>query len=152
MSSTITGGVISQSFGATEQTFPTAQALLALRTAYVEAADSVDNVTVLAASGDFGATDFWSDGSTFYDFQASSWPDTGPSRDRKSEVHATSRRRGRSNLSDSVWNETYNTGANSTAGSSTPNPLAGGGGKSIIFERPTTRTAWRQSWASIECA
>jgi subtilase family serine protease len=29
------GGVISQSFGATEQTFPTAQALLALRTAYV---------------------------------------------------------------------------------------------------------------------
>ena len=32
------GGVISQSFSATEQTFPTAQSLLALRGAYIDAA------------------------------------------------------------------------------------------------------------------
>ena len=131
------GGVISQSFGATEQTFPTAQALLALRTAYVEAADSVDNVTVLAASGDFGATDFGPDGSTFYDFQASSWPDTDPLVTAVGGTQLHLDAEGDRTSPDSVWNETYNTGANRTAGSSTPNPLAGGGGKSVIFERPT---------------
>ena len=41
------GGVISQSFSATERTFPTAQALLALRGAYIDAANK--GVTVLAA-------------------------------------------------------------------------------------------------------
>ena len=131
------GGVISQSFGATEQTFPTAQALLALRTAYVEAADSVDNVTVLAASGDFGATDVGPDGSTFYDFQASSWPDTDPLVTAVGGTQLHLDAEGDRTSPDSVWNETYNTGANRTAGSSTPNPLAGGGGKSVIFERPT---------------
>ena len=70
------GGVISQSFGATEQTFPTAQALLDLRASYTAAADSTNNVTVLAASGDFGAADVGPDGSTFYDFPVSSWPDS----------------------------------------------------------------------------
>src|ERR1035441_96273 len=131
------GGVISQSFGAPEQTFPTVQALLALRTAYVEAADSVDNVTVLAASGDFGATDVGPDGSTFYDFQASSWPDTDPLVTAVGGTQLHLDVEGDRTSPDSVWNETYNTGANRTAGSSTPNPLAGGGGKSIIFERPT---------------
>ena len=44
--------VISQSFGSAEQTFPSAQALSALRSAYLAAEDH--HVTVLAATGDSG--------------------------------------------------------------------------------------------------
>ncbi len=48
------GQVISQSFAATEQTFPSQAALRNLRSAYQLAAS--DHVTVLAATGDEGAT------------------------------------------------------------------------------------------------
>ena len=44
------GGVISQSFSATEESFPTAKSLLELRSAYLNAYRQ--GVTVLAASGD----------------------------------------------------------------------------------------------------
>ena len=47
------GGVISQSFSATEQTFPSKKSLRSLRGAYIDAARK--GVTVLAASGDSGA-------------------------------------------------------------------------------------------------
>ena len=50
------GDVISQSFGATEQTFPSARSILPLRSAYVNAL--LHGVTVLAATGDAGATDY----------------------------------------------------------------------------------------------
>ena len=131
------GDVISQSFGATEQTFPTAQALLALRTAYVAAAASTNNVTVLAASGDFGATDVGPDGSTIYDFQVSSWPDTDPLVTAVGGTQLHLDAAGNRTSLDTVWNETYDAQANKTAGSSSPNPLASGGGKSVIFERPS---------------
>ncbi len=49
------GGVISQSFGATEATFRSAAALTQLRGAYQLAAEPAYRVTVLAASGDTGA-------------------------------------------------------------------------------------------------
>ena len=49
------GGVISQSFGATEQTFPSKATLDSLRGAYENAA--AHHVTVLAATGDSGAAD-----------------------------------------------------------------------------------------------
>ena len=115
------GGVISQSFGATEQTFPTAQALLALRTAYIDAAESANNVTVLAASGDFGAADVGPDGTTFYDFPVTTWPASDPlvTAVGGTEVHLDAE--GNRTSPDTVWNDTY---------------LASGGGKSIIFERP----------------
>jgi len=45
--------VISQSFGATEQTFPSAASIQGLRSAYFNAARN--HVTVLAATGDAGA-------------------------------------------------------------------------------------------------
>ena len=48
--------VISQSFGATENTFKTTKSLLALRSAFKLAAKN--HVTVLAASGDTGSTDY----------------------------------------------------------------------------------------------
>src|SRR5436189_77206 len=58
------GGVISQSFSATEQTFPSPRSLLALRGAYVDAARN--GVTVLAAAGDSGAADLQFNEATFY--------------------------------------------------------------------------------------
>ncbi len=132
------GGVISQSFGATEQTFPTAQALLALRAAYVDAAESTNNVTVLAASGDFGAVDFGPNGSTFYDFPVTSWPDSDPLVTGVGGTQLHLDAEGVRKSPDSVWNDTYDVAAGDySTGNSDPNPLASGGGRSIIFERPS---------------
>ncbi|HYX61489.1 MAG TPA: hypothetical protein VE888_21055, partial [Streptosporangiaceae bacterium] len=66
------GDVITQSFGATENTFPgfdsgNFSSLLNLRYAFKDAL--AHGVTVLASSGDDGATDAESDGSTLYPFR-----------------------------------------------------------------------------------
>ena len=65
------GDVISQSFGATENTFPgfsqgNYSSLLNLRYAFKDALRH--RVTVLGASGDAGATDYESDGATLYPY------------------------------------------------------------------------------------
>ena len=70
------GDVISQSFSATEQTFPSGAAVQALRGAYQLA--QRDHVTVLTASGDSGAADVKLDESTYYLFPVTSWPDSDP--------------------------------------------------------------------------
>ena len=70
------GGVISQSFSATEQTFPSKQSLLNLRGAYIDAARK--GVTVLAASGDSGAADVKFNQTTYYLHPVTSWPDSDP--------------------------------------------------------------------------
>ena len=70
------GSVISQSFSATEQTFPSKRSLLNLRGAYIDAARK--GVTVLAASGDSGAADVKFNGSTYYLHPVTSWPDSDP--------------------------------------------------------------------------
>ena len=50
---------------------------------------------------------------------------------------------------DNVWNDTYSKVTQQFIfGNNGPNPLAGGGGKSIFFDRPGTRTAWRTWWAA----
>ena len=56
------GDVISQSFGANEQTFTSPSQIYSLRSAYVNAARH--GVTVLAASGDQGSTDYICDPSS----------------------------------------------------------------------------------------
>ena len=58
------GDVISQSFGATEETFTSFAQLAPLRAAYEDA--FLHGVTVLAATGDDGATNAELDGSTLY--------------------------------------------------------------------------------------
>src|SRR5580704_7159069 len=70
------GGVISQSFSATEQTFSSKRSLLDLRGAYLDAARS--GVTVLAASGDSGAADVKFNEVTYYLHPVTSWPDSDP--------------------------------------------------------------------------
>ena len=75
------GDVITQSFGATENTFPgfssgNFSSLLNLRYAFKDA--QAHGVTVLASSGDDGATDAESDASTLYPFRVNSWPSSDP--------------------------------------------------------------------------
>ena len=128
------GDVISQSFSATEQTFPAQAAVQALRGAYQLAARN--HVTVLAASGDSGAADVKLDGSTYYPFPVTSWPDSDPlvTAVGGTQLHFTATGKP---AAPTVWNDTYNRAANEFAiGNAGPNPLAGGGGRSVLFGRP----------------
>lgn len=129
------GGVISQSFGATEQTFPSKQALLALRGAYLDA--YAKGVTVLAASGDSGAADVRSNEQDYYLFPVTSWPDSDPLVTGVGGTQLSLDASGNRTAADRVWNDTYNVATNQFVfGVDGPNPLAGGGGKSVIFSRP----------------
>jgi subtilase family serine protease len=109
------GGVISQSFNATEQTFPTAKSLLDLRSAYVDAYRH--HVTVLAASGDSGATDTESDLSSLYTYPVIGWPASDPLVTAVGGTQLALDASGKHTSPDVAWN-------------------ASGGGVSSIFNRP----------------
>jgi subtilase family serine protease len=128
------GGVISQSFSATEETFATRAALLNLRGAYTAAAAA--GVTVLAASGDSGAADVKFDGSTYYLKPVTSWPDSDPLVTGVGGTQLHLAAAGRPGPA-TAWNDTFSVATNEFVfGSAGPNALAGGGGKSVIFGRP----------------
>ncbi len=123
------GDVISQSFGATEQTFPRKSSILALRSAYFNAL--VHRVTVLSASGDGGATDDSAyDTSTgavnYYPFQVDSWPSSDPLVTSVGGTQLHLDGSGNRTAPDNVWNDTALFGG----------PAAGGGGVSTVFKRP----------------
>jgi subtilase family serine protease len=122
------GGVISQSFGATEETFPKGT-LRPLRGAYLEAAQPAHNVTVVSASGDAGATDYRSDGATFYTRPVTSWPASDPLVTAVGGLNLRLDKLGRRKAPDAVWNDP------------SPPPSASGGGKSVIFGRPSFQNA-----------
>ena len=129
------GDVISQSFSATEQTFPSKASVEALRGAYIDAYRH--HVTVLAASGDSGAADVGLDETTYYLYPVTSWPDSDPlvTGIGGTQLHLDAV--GNHTAPDNVWNDTYNIPTNQFfVGNNGPNPLAGGGGKSIFFSRP----------------
>jgi subtilase family serine protease len=137
------GGVISQSFSATEQTFPSRQALLSLRSAYRNAA--AKGVTVLTASGDSGAADVRFNQSTYYLHPVTSWPDSDPlvTGVGGTQLHLPGSGSARP---ATVWNDTYSVPTNQYIfGSNGPNPLAGGGGKSVIFSRPVFQNSVRSA-------
>ena len=118
------GDVISQSFGATENTFPGFRrghysSLLSLRYAFADAA--THRVTVLGASGDFGATDSQADGATLYAHRVDSWPSTDPLVTSVGGSQLYLDNNGDRVAPDSVWNDAYG---------------AGGGGRSGVFSRP----------------
>ena len=126
--------VISQSFSATEETFPAGTAIQALRGAYQAAYRH--HVTVLTASGDSGAADLGLDETTYYAFRVTSWPDSDPlvTGVGGTQLHFTPQG---TPAAPTVWNDTYNRHANEFAdGGPGPNPLASGGGTSIFFTRP----------------
>jgi len=113
------GDVISQSFGATEETFPSAQSILNLRSAYFNAL--FHNVTVLAASGDEGATNYESDLSTLYPYPVNSWPSSDPLVTSLGGSQLNLDANGNRLSPDVVWNDGFG---------------AGGGGVSAVFPRP----------------
>jgi subtilase family serine protease len=113
------GDVISQSFGATEETFPSKDSLLDLRSAFKNAAEH--KVTVLGASGDLGATDFELNLIDIYPMRVNSWPSSDPLVTSVGGTMLTLDDSGNRLAPDVVWND--------FAG-------AGGGGVSAVFHRP----------------
>jgi subtilase family serine protease len=118
------GDVITQSFGATEETFPSAQALLGLRSAFKNAAKH--HVTVLGSSGDSGATDTKLNLEDLFTHRVNSWPSSDPlvTSIGGTQLHLDAD--GNRTAPDNVWNDqALFDGA-----------AAGGGGRSAIFARP----------------
>jgi subtilase family serine protease len=123
------GDVITQSFGATEQTFQTGgkfnpSLIYGLRSAYQDAFKN--HVTVLAASGDGGATDDELNGVNYYPFRASDWPSTDPLVTSVGGLQLNLNAAGDEIAPDNVWNDQALFGS----------PAAGSGGLSIAFSRP----------------
>ena len=130
------GDVISQSFSATEQTFSAGTSLGALRGAYVDA--ERHHVTVLAASGDNGAANVGLDGSTFFTVPTTTWPPSDPlvTAIGGTQLHLDAN--GGHVSPDTVWNDTFSVPTQKFIfGDNGPNPLAAGGGKSVLFSRPS---------------
>ncbi len=117
--------VISQSFGAAERSFPSAQSLLNLRSAYVNA--QAHDVTVLASSGDDGTTSA-SDptGSTYYTIRSPNWPASDPLVTAVGGTQLFLDANGTRQAPDVVWNDTNLLGE----------PASTSGGASSIFARP----------------
>jgi subtilase family serine protease len=137
------GGVISQSFSATEQTFGSKRSLLNLRGAYTDAASK--GVTVLSASGDSGAADVKFNEVTYYRHRVTSWPDSDPlvTGVGATQLHLSAA--GDNVRPASVWNDTYNQPTDEfVAGHQGPSPLASGGGRSVIFGRPSFQNGVRR--------
>ena len=125
------GDVISQSFGIPEQNFPSRSALLKLRSAFLSARRH--DVTVLAATNDFGVTGPTKAGGMFRTHRVVDWPASDP---LVTAVGGTRLRltAGGSRISpDSAWNESGRAVVARYAGAL---PWAGGGGRSAIFTRP----------------
>jgi subtilase family serine protease len=119
------GDVISQSFGATENTFPSKQSLLHQRSAYFNAA--AHDVTVLGSSGDDGVTDDSNNaGTLLYTHRVNSWPSSDPLVTSVGGTQLHLDANGNRLLPDNVWNDTNVLGS----------PAAGGGGNSNVFRRP----------------
>jgi subtilase family serine protease len=118
------GDVISQSFTATEQTFPSAKAIYALRFAFKDAA--AHHITVLAGSGDAGATDYEHNLTDLYPYRVTSWPASDPLVTAVGGTQLHLDAEGNRTAPDNVWNDTALLGS----------PAAGGGGLSTVFTRP----------------
>ncbi len=124
--------VISQSFGAAEQTFPSKQSILDLRSANKNAA--AHNVTVLAAPGDLGPTD-WSDlNGDYFLHPVTEWPVGDPlvTAVGGTTLHLDSA--GSRTAMDTAWND-YPNGRGIAAGS---------GGLSSVFARPAYQNSVRR--------
>ncbi|HWD08225.1 MAG TPA: S53 family peptidase, partial [Actinomycetota bacterium] len=118
------GQVISQSFGATEPTFPSG-AIPGLRSAFVNAARH--GVTVLAGSGDQGATGLLADQSCCYTTTVVDWPGSDPLVTAVGGTQLSLNDAGNRTAADAVWNDTGLLG---------PGGGASGGGRSQLFGRP----------------
>ena len=130
------GQVISQSFGATEGTFPSVASIYGLRGAYFNALRN--HVTVLAATGDAGATDYSdASGTLLYTHRAVDWPSTDPLVTAVGGTQLALLADGSRTQPDQVWNDSANYALNYVFyGTPGPTATATGGGRSAVFARP----------------
>jgi subtilase family serine protease len=118
------GDVFSQSFGATEETFPSKSALMHLRSAIKNA--RAHHVTMLASSGDSGSANVKLDRTTFYRHPTVIWPSSDPLVTSVGGTQLNLDANGNRTAPDNVWND-IPIGINA----------AGGGGPSHVFGRPS---------------
>ena len=147
------GDVITQSFGASEPTFTSPGQIFSLRSAYINAA--LHGVTVLAASGDQGSTDYFCYPSSgcanpnnavcCFSNRTIDWPSSDPLVTAVGGTQLHLNAQGYRTAPDSVWND-----LSSTVGVTGPVYTWGssGGGHSTVFSRPSSRTGWRGSSAA----
>ncbi len=122
--------VISQSFGATEETFPSSFSIMQQRSAFQNAAQN--DVSVLAASGDTGPTDYQLDLEHLYTFPVVGWPGSDPLVTSVGGTQLHLDANGNRTAPDNVWNDSFNP---NVAGPE-PSAIAGGSGRSHVFARP----------------
>ncbi|MGW5822297.1 S8 family serine peptidase [Streptomyces noursei] len=125
------GDVISQSFGATENTFPGFRngdfsSIENLRYAFKDAAKH--KVTVLAASGDGGATNTTASGNGDYPYRVNAWPSSDPLAVSVGGTQLHLDAKGDRIAPDSVFNDEG----------------ASGGGPSHVFARPSYQSGVEQ--------
>lgn len=109
------GQVISQSFAATEQTFPSVSSIMSFRVPYQLAAR--DHVSVISATGDTGATSDQDNMQDLYTSRAVAWPATDPLVTAVGGTELRLRHDGSRQAPDQAWS-------------------GSGGGQSIAFARP----------------
>jgi subtilase family serine protease len=117
------GQVISQSFAATEQSFPSTASLLSLRSAY-ENADA-HNVTVLAGAGDTGVANPNVNGEIF-SHPTVNWPASDPLVTGVGGTQLHLNEEGQQTSPANAWDEFLG-----------PITVASGGGKSKVFALPS---------------
>lgn len=125
------GDVISQSFGATENTFPSVQSLRRLRSAVRNA--FAHHVTVLGSSGDTGATSFKLNLADLYTHRVNSWPSSDPLVTSVGGTQLHLDAQGNRTAPDNVWNDQ----------ALFDGPAASGGGRSHVFARPAYQNGVR---------
>jgi subtilase family serine protease len=127
------GAVISQSFSGTEAEFSREAQLQPLRAGILDAASH--RVTVLAASGDAGATTAAANGPGFYTRREVNWQASDP---LVTGVGGTELVESGSSYTSVAWNDTYDVAVDENwSGTKNPSPHATGGGRSALFARPS---------------
>ena len=140
------GDVISQSFSATERTFPSRAAVQALRGTYQLAAEGP--VHGAGRVGRLGRRRRQARREQLLPDPQTSWPDSDPlvTGVGGTQLHLFP---GQGGAAATVWNDTYNPAAASfAAGGPGPSPLAGGGGLSVCSAVRRSRTGCGTSWAA----
>jgi subtilase family serine protease len=111
------GGVISMSLGATEQTFKSKAQLRGFRSAFELAAQPGYRVTLLASTGDYGATSFTFDTKRLYNHDVVGWPASDPLVTAVGGTRMFLTRSGSRIRPDAGW-------------------MGSGGGRSAVFAKP----------------
>ncbi len=127
------GAVISQSFSGAEAGFTSESQLQPLRAGILDAYSH--HVTILAASGDAGATTAAASGPGYYTRREVNWQASDP---LVTGVGGTELVESGGSYTSVAWNDTYDVAVDKDwSGTKNPIPHATGGGRSALFARPS---------------